>query len=212
MGLRVLRIGIVDVVGGYQRNPCLLGHLHKLLVHQRLIRYPVILKFQEIIVFTENIPVFKGCLFRLIVKPLHDISLDLPGKTGAQGNDPFMIFSEELLVHTRPVIISLHKAFRDDLHQIRIAFIVLRKKDKVIISVVTARHFPVKPGVGRHIYLAPEDRINSLFLRLTVKVNDTVHNAVICDCGTVHSQLFHPGNIFFYFIRSIQQTVFCMDM
>ena len=191
VSLGVLSVGVVDVVCCDKLDPCLLGHLEKLLVHQRLIRQTVVLQLKEIIVFTENITVFKRSLFRLIVEPLDNIPLDLPGKTRAQGDDAAVILAQELFVHTRFIIISFHKAFGNNLHQIRISFIVLCQKDKMIISVVAARHFPVESGVWGHIDLAADDGIDPLPSGFSVEINNAVHHSVICDRSAVHAELFH---------------------
>ena len=47
MGLLVLRVSIVDVIGGHQSNLRLLRHPKQRLVHQLLFLDPVILQFQE---------------------------------------------------------------------------------------------------------------------------------------------------------------------
>ena len=192
MGFRVLRIGIVDVVRGDKLDAGLLGHLEELLVHQRLIRQPVILQLEEIVILPEDIPVLKRSLLCLLIQSFHDIPLNFTCKTCAEGNDPSVILAQQLLVHPGPVIISFHKSFGDDLHQIGISFIVLRKKDEMIVSVIPACHLSVKPGIGRHIDLTAEDRVDPLLLRFPVEINDAVHHSVICDRGAVHPQLFDP--------------------
>ena len=83
MGDRILRVGIVDIVGRHKFDPGLLGHLQQLLVDQPLIRQTVILQLQKIIVLPENVAVFQRRLLRLIIKSLYDITLDFPCKTGA---------------------------------------------------------------------------------------------------------------------------------
>ena len=82
----------------------------------------------------------------------------------------------------------------------------------MIIPVFSSGHFSVKTGIRRDINFTPQDRINSLTFRLSVKINHSVHYSVIGDRRTVHPKLFHSCNIFFYLVRTIQKTVFCMDM
>ena len=83
MGDRIFRIGIMDIVGRHQFDPGFLRHLQQLLVDQPLIRQPVILQLQEIIILPENVAVFQRRLLRLVIKPFHDIPLDLSRKAGA---------------------------------------------------------------------------------------------------------------------------------
>ena len=54
MGLHVPGIGIVAVVGGYQRNIQLPAHAKQRLIDRLLLRNAVILQLQEIISFSEN--------------------------------------------------------------------------------------------------------------------------------------------------------------
>ena len=212
MGFGILRIGIMNVIGGYKPDTGLPGHFYQLLVHKGLIRQSVILKLKKIIVLPENLPVLQCRLFRFIIQALDDISLYLSGQAGAQSDDPGMIFTQQLLVHTGPVIIPVHKSPGHDLRQIGIAFIVLGQKHEMIVPVFPACHLTVKPGVRGHIDLTAQDRIDALPPCLSVKIDHAVHDAVIRDRRAVHSQLFHPGHIFFYFIGPVQQTVLCMDM
>ena len=53
MGLLILRVSIVDVIGGHQSNLRLLCHPKQRLVHQFLFLDPVVLQFQEEISFPE---------------------------------------------------------------------------------------------------------------------------------------------------------------
>ena len=82
----------------------------------------------------------------------------------------------------------------------------------MIIAVVAAANFPVKAGARSNVNLAAQNRINSCGTGSTVKIDDSVHNAMISNGGTVHPKLFHTGNVFFYFVGTVQQTVFCMDV
>ena len=82
----------------------------------------------------------------------------------------------------------------------------------MVISVLAASCFTVKSGAGSYINLTSQDRIDSLGPCCTVKIDHTVHNSVVCDRRTVHAKFFDTGYIFFYFIGTIQQTVFCMDV
>ncbi len=99
-----------------------------------------------------------------------------------------------------------------DLHQVLIAFIIFRQQHQVIISVLATGYFPVKPGIRRHINLAAQDRIDPLLPAGAVKINDTVHHAVVRDSRRIHPQLFHPFYIFFYLIGTVQQAVLRVDM
>jgi len=82
----------------------------------------------------------------------------------------------------------------------------------MVIPVISACHFPVKPGIGSYIDLASENRIDPLLTCLPIKIDHSVHDSVIRNCRTVHPQLFHSCNILFDLVRAIQKTVLRMDM
>ena len=58
VGLGVLRISVVHVVGDHKRNVQLLVHAKKHGIDRLLRRNPVILQFQKVIIFPENILIF----------------------------------------------------------------------------------------------------------------------------------------------------------
>ena len=200
MGLLVLRIGVMHVIGGRQLDPQLLGHLQQTLVHKLLLRNTVVLQLQEIIALPENVLILQRLFLRVFVQPPNQVSLHLPGKAGAQCNDPLMVLPQKLLVHTGLIIISVHKPFGHDLHQIGIAGVILRQKDQMIITVVPARDLPVEPGTRRHIDLASKDGIDPCFFCFPVKVDHPVHDSVVRDRRAVHAQFLYPCHIFRYFV------------
>ena len=82
----------------------------------------------------------------------------------------------------------------------------------MIIPVLTAGKFLVKTGIGRHIHLTADDRIDSRFPGCSVKINHAIHHAMIRNRRAVHAQFFHPFYVFFDFIGSVQQGVLRMNV
>ena len=82
----------------------------------------------------------------------------------------------------------------------------------MVIAVLAARQFPVEAGVGRHVNLAADDRVDPRLLRRLIEVNDTVHDTVIRDRRAVHPQLLHIPHILFYFVGTVQKTKLRVDM
>ena len=123
-----------------------------------------------------------------------------------------MIFFQKFQIHTWLIIKAFHKCLGYDLHQIAVALIILGQQNQMVITVIATSHFPVKTGTRSHINLTSEDRIDPGFSCSPVKINDTIHNAMISDRRAVHTQFFHSGHILFDLIGAIQKTVFCMDM
>ena len=123
-----------------------------------------------------------------------------------------MIFFQKFQIHTWLVIKAFHKCLGYNLHQVAVALIILGQQNQVVITVIATSHFTFKAGTRSHINLASQDGIDPGFSGSPVKIDHTIHNAMIGDRRAVHSQLFYSGYILFDLIGAIQKTVFCMDM
>ena len=212
MGIRIFRIGIVDIISGNQRNIQFPAHFQKFRVHHSLLRVSVILQFQKIISLPETCLIFPGSLPGFLRKSLDNIPLHLACQTGRQGNQPFMIAVQDFHVHPGLVIISFRETFADNLHQVGVTGIVLCQQHQMIIPVLSPGQFLIKTGVWRHIHLAADNGFYPRAFGCPVKINDTVHGTVIRYGSAVHPQFFHPGNIFFDFIGTVQKGIFRVDM
>ena len=172
----------------------------------------MILELQKKIPLAEAGLIFPGRFSGLVRQPLDNISLHLTRQAGGQGDNPLVIAVQHLHIHPGLVVIALGKALADNLYQVVIARIILGQKNQMIIPVLPAVQFLVKPGVWSHIDLAAQNGLDSRLLRRQVKVDGAVHDAVIRDGGTVHAQLLHPRHIFLYFIGSVQKRILRMNM
>ena len=123
-----------------------------------------------------------------------------------------MIFFQKFQIHTWLVIKAFHKCLGYNLHQVAVSLIILGQQNQVVITVIATSHFTVKAGTRSHINLTSQDGIDPGFSGSPVKVDHTVHNTMIGDRRTVHTQFFYSGYILFDLIGAIQKTVFCMDM
>ena len=136
--------------------------LENSLVNGLLVGNAVILHLKEEVSFSENLLHMKGSLLCLVIKTDAKRRCHFAGKAGGKRNDALMILFQNLIIHTRAVIIPFGKSFGNNFHQILITGIVLRKKNQVIIPLIGNGALSVKPGAGRHIYLAADDGINPL--------------------------------------------------
>ena len=123
-----------------------------------------------------------------------------------------MVAVQNLHIHSRLIIEAFHEALGNDLHEVTVARIVLRQQHQMVIPILILTNFSVKTRIRCHIHLTAQDRVNPRRFGRPVKINDTIHNAVIRDGCAVHAQLLDPGNIFFYLIRAVQETVLRMDV
>ena len=123
-----------------------------------------------------------------------------------------MIGLQNFHIHTGTIVVTIHKTFGDDLHQIRISDIIFRQQHQMIITVFSFDLLPVKTGARCHIHLTATDRIHPRFLRCTVKIDHTIHHTMIRDRPGCHPQFPDPVDILCNLIGTVQQTVLCMDM
>ena len=212
MRLFIFRIGIMYVVCRNQFNSCVLRQTQKLLINIRLFLHTMILKFQKEIPFPENLLVAERCRLRLLIHTSVKILLHLSRKTCAQCDNSLMELFQKFHIYTRLVIIAFHKSPRHNFCQILIPFLILRKQHEMIISVFTCPRTFVKSGTRSHINLTSQNRLDSGRFRSTIEIAHAKHHPVVCDRRTVHPKFFDSGNIFFYLIGTVQQTVFRMDV
>ena len=212
VGNRILSIGVMHIVGGYQRNVQFSAHLEQFHVHCPLFRDSMILQFQKIIALAEAGLVFASRFSRFVLHSLQNKPGHFTCKAGRQCDNSLVELLQHFHVHTGFIIISFRKATADDFHQIRITGIILCQQHQMMIAILSAGQFFVKTGIRRHIHLAAQDWLDAGFPCGTVKIDYTVHDTMVGNCRTVHSQLFDSGHILFDLIGSIQQRIFCMNM
>ena len=211
MGLGILLIGVVNIIGYHQGNPGFFMQTKHALIHQLLLRIAVVLHFQEEIPLSENAFIAKCRLLCLLILRKPQVSGYLSRKAGRQGNDSLMVLFQNLIVHPGLIVIALGEAQRHQLHQVVIACIIFRKKHQMIVSGLSLLDKTLLHGTTQ-IDFRTQNRMNPLLLCLFIKVNDTVHNPMVCKGNGVHPQLLHPGNHLRNLSGAVQQTIAAMYM
>ena len=212
MGLLILGKGIVDIVGGHQLKARVPAHAHKALVYQLLVRQAVVLELQEEVVLSENIHILFRCPDCLLIHSPGQAALHLPCQTGAEGNDSLMVGPQHLIVHPGFIVKSVHKPLGHNFHQVFITFVVLCQQHQVVITVLTAYRLPVKAGARSHIDLASQYGLDAGLPGSFIKINDSIHHAMVRDSHAVHAKLLCPGCQLPDFTGAVQKAVFRMDM
>ena len=95
-----------------------------------------------------------------------------------------LVRGENFLVNARLVIIALQMRGGRELDEIFVAGFVLRQQAEMMINVASAAGAAgllFQPAARRDINLAADDRLDALFARRLVKINDAVHRAVVGD-------------------------------
>ena len=89
-----------------------------------------------------------------------------------------MIFFEQLIVNSRLAVKALGKAERNQFYQVLIAGIILTKKNKMVILAIEFKGF-IEAGTRRDIDLTSDNRLDALLFTFPIKIDHTVHHAVI---------------------------------
>ena len=210
MGVCVFFIDIMAVIGADERDARFGTHFHQCLIDDLLLTHTMILQFQEEIAFAENFKIFQRRFLCFFVGSGQDISGHFSCQAGTGSDQPFAVFSQKFLIHTRFVIKTFREAIGNQFDQILIALVIFRKEHHMIITAALAFFF--ETGALRHIDLAADDGLYACILCRFIKLNSTVHGAMVCNGDTVHPQFLHPLHQFLDLRRAIQQAVFRMDM
>ena len=212
VGLRVLRIGIVAVIGGDQRNSHLPAHTEQFRIDSLLVRISVVLQFQEKIALAENVQVALCGFTGTRGIPPDDLAGNFTGQAGGGGDDAFMEFTQKIKIHPGFIIKAFGEGAADNLHQVGIAGIVFRQQDQVIIAVLAVALLPVVTRPRRHIDLTPYDGIDTFFFCRLIKIDHAVHDAVIGNGRCRHAKRFHLAYVLGDLIGTVQKRVLGVDV
>ena len=105
-----------------------------------------------------------------------------------------MVLLYHLVAHPRLAVVhTLDVTGRDDLHEVLVAVVILRKKDEVVVPLVGAvLDLVVVPA--RDIDLAADNGFDVRVLAgELVELLDTVHVSMVGDGQAGHTELFRPG-------------------
>ena len=105
---------------------------------------------------------------------------DFARQTGGQAHQAAGILPQQLHVDPRLDVKALREGGADHPAQVFIARLIFAQQNQVVAGRVHPM-FPAEPGIGRHINLTADDRLDALFLRLFIKIHHAVHDAVVCD-------------------------------
>ena len=97
------------------------------------------------------------------------------------------------------------------MNQIAVALLIFTQQNQMIGIGIHAMHLvmPCPPG---HIDLTADNRLDTGFLCRTVKINDTIHDAMICDGNGILSDVLHMLHHAPDTAGTVQQTEFGMYM
>ena len=211
VGFPVLLSYIMNVIGAYKRYPRFFAHFYKSGVHRFLFGYAVVLKLKEKVSLSEYIQVSERHILSHIIGARQKHPRHGPGKAGAGGDEPFMVFSQKLLIHPRLIIKAFRVAEGNQLDKVLVSFVVFGQKDKVIVAHALPAVF-FKPASRSHINLAAYYRFYARFIAGFIKVHNSEHSSVIRYGKAFHAKLGGSFNKVLYFCRTVQEAVFRMNV
>ena len=125
----ILLLHIMQIVCRHQAKTKLLRQLLQLRADLVLLIEVMVLNFQKVIFFAENINIFlntAACSLQVI---LQNHLRHLAGNTGTEADNALVIGAQYVLVYTRFIVKALQLTDADDFHQVMVACIVFRQQD-----------------------------------------------------------------------------------
>ena len=211
MSLGITLTNVMHVIGGHQRNSCFCSQSLHIGKNFQLFFQALILQFQIEVSFAKNVQKCQRFGLSSFVVIIHQQLLDLTCQATAQGNDPFAILTQNIMVHTRLIVESASKSLGYDLHQIFIALFVLCQKDQMALMLIELWCL-IGHLSSRRIDFTTQNGLYTLFLTFFIEINDAEHNAVIGDGTSFHPLFLDFFDQIFDSSRAIQKAIFCMNM
>ncbi len=180
MGVGVFPGQIVTIVGCDQGQTEFPGEFNKSLIGHILFGKKVFLQLEIETVIVENAGHLLGAALGLGHLTLIDQGRNLTTETGGHGNQTFVALGQKLPVDTGLVVETFTIGRRHQMAEVTVAGKILTKQHEMIRGVRrTAGTGLVKPGPGRYIDLATEDRLDAGGFGLAIELHGTKHVTVI---------------------------------
>ena len=215
---RVVRPGVlgpdvVDVIRADHAQIELLRELQEVGNDLPLKREPVILDFDEEILAPVDVDEPGRRAAGVIVASLEQPLRDERGQAARKGNQTARVLRQGLEIGPRAVIEAAQMGIRNELEQVVVARLVAREQAHVedrLALLASAR--ALKTGSFSQVYLAADQRLQAVRLRLEVEVDRAEEVAVVGEGqrlhaetrGAVHQPVDPAG--------AVQQAVVAVDM
>ena len=126
-----------------------------------------------------------------LIVPVSQPAGHLPRQTGRKADKALRPLTEQVQIDPGLDVKALGIGLAYHVREVAVTHLVFAQQNQVpglTVQLVDT----VKPGPGRHIDLAADDRLDALRLAGAVKINDPIHSAVVGDSHGGLSQLLHP--------------------
>ena len=202
---------IVCVVRHDKREVQFFSKLTNMSVDGSLLRNAVILQFQIKMPRAENFRVFTRGLLRRVQILLHDRLRDTARKAGGERDQALVMLPQQFHIHAGAVVKPFGKAERNHIAEVPVAHLVFTEQDQMVWLLIDAVNL-VKARPARNIDLAADNGLDPGLFRCAVKIDGTVHDAVVGQGDGVLAELLHPVHHGADAAGSVKQAVFTVDV
>ena len=171
----ILLLHIMQIICRYQAKTELLRQLLQLRADLVLLIKIMVLNFQKVIFFAENINIFLNTAACSLQVVLQNHLRHLAGNAGTEADNALVIGAQYILVYTRLIIKALQLTDADDFHQVMVACIVLRQQNQMIHAAIILFQMRFLGQVN----LAADNRLDACLGTLLVKFHCAVHCAMV---------------------------------
>ncbi len=137
---------------------------------------------------------------------------DFALQAGAEGDEAFIVFLQQFLIDSRPVVESFEISRGYQLHQIAVANQVLGQKDQVERSFGNPPGGLLEAAAGSHIDLTADDGLDPVSFRLLVKFDDPEHGTMVRNRQRGHAVVLRQLEELFQTDSAVQKTELGMQM
>ena len=171
----------------------------------------MILQLDEEVLSAEGLDVPFQHLSAGFHTAVEDGAGNLAGHTGGGGDDAFVMFFQEFMVHAGIIIEAFQLGGAGDLEQVLIADFVLSQQQQVIAVLVFLR-VAVGHAAGGYIGFESQDRFDAGVFAGVIELDHTKHGAVVGDRQRVHAHFFGAVDKLLDLAKAVEQRIFGMNM
>ena len=201
--LGVLGAGVVQVVGGHQRQTEVLGEPEQVGAHPLLDRQVVVHQLAVVVLRAEDVAELRRRLPRRLVLAEPQPGVHLTAGASGGGDQALAVPSEQLAVHPRLVEVALEAGQGGHPEQVvhpgrgagqqGEVGVGAAAGDVVLAGLAPAHPGAVEPaGAGSQVSLHPDDRLDAVLARLLPELVGAEHEPVVGGGQRGHA---HPGGL-----------------
>ena len=211
MKIAVFPVNVMRIIRRNKTQVILSRKFNETAVCLFLFRQAMVLNLNEEILPAKNFHVFLRQCIRLFHIVTENGARNLTCNAGRKCDNTCMVFLHELFINARLIVHALNICEGNKLRKVAISLHVLCKEDEMIVA-SAVNFFLQLTRRRRNIDFAANNRLYSLFFCRFIKVNDTVHIAMIRDCDSIHASFLCRMDEIFDAACTIQKAELRMDV